>query len=85
MWRIFIPMVAMVWLLMAGILVYQYNREVNYRTESINSQLHIINRYIIDCYEREADLEGMLGFLDEYFENTMFNDVCVSIYNGLQR
>lgn len=82
MWRIFIPMVAMVWLLMAGILVYQYNREVNYRTESINSQLHIINRYIIDCYEREADLEGMLGFLDEYFENTMFNDVRVSIYNA---
>lgn len=48
MWRIFIPTVAMVWLLMAGILVYQYKREVNYHTENINSQLRIINRYIVD-------------------------------------
>lgn len=82
MWRIFIPTVAMVWLLMAGILVYQYNREVNYHTENINSQLRIINRYIVDSYEREADLERMMGFLDQYFENTMFNEIRVSIYNA---
>ncbi len=82
MWRIFIPTVAMVWLLMAGILVYQYKREVNYHTENINSQLRIINRYIVDSYEREADLERMMGFLDHYFENTMFNEIRVSIYNA---
>lgn len=82
MWRIFIPTVAMVWLLMGGILVYQYNREVNYHTENINSQLRIINRYIVDNYERDADLERMMVFLDEYFENTMFNEIRVSIYNA---
>lgn len=82
MWRIFIPTVAVVWLLMAGILVYQYNREINYHTENINSQLRIINRYIVDSYEREADLERMMVFLDQYFENTMFNEIRVSIYNA---
>lgn len=67
---------------MGAMLIYQYRREMNYRMDSINSQLMLINRYVIDAYERDADLTPILDFLKKYLEDSMYDDVRVSIYNA---
>lgn len=80
-WRIFIPTVVMVWLMMGAILIYQYNREVNYRTESVSAQLNLINTYLKEAYERKQDLHRILLFVDQYLDNSViYENVRVSLY-----
>lgn len=79
-WRIFIPTVVMVWLMMGAILLYQYNREVNYRTESVGAQLGLINTYVKEAYERKENLRSILSFVSQYLDNSIYENVRVTLY-----
>ena len=80
-WRLFIPLVVLLWLIIGILVLFQYRREVNYRTESVTSQLKAINSRIINAYERDYDLGPFIHFLDLYLGNSTFDDVMVSVYD----
>lgn len=80
-WRLFIPLVVMLWLIIGILVLFQYRREVNYRTESITNQLKSINSRIINAYERDYDLGPFIHFLDLYLGNSTFDDIMVSVYD----
>lgn len=80
-WRLFIPMVTLIWLIIGILVFFQYKRELNYRTESIKSQLSIINNRLITAYERDYDLGPFIHFLAMYLGNDTFDDIMVSVYD----
>ncbi len=80
-WRLFFPIVGMMWFLIIVLAVYQYNREVTYRTETIHKQLALINNRIIDAYEQDISLVPFMNFLGRYFDNSVFDEVSVSVYD----
>ncbi|MBQ9076493.1 MAG: HAMP domain-containing histidine kinase [Muribaculaceae bacterium] len=80
-WRIFFPLVALLWTLIIVLVFFQYKREVAYRSENINRQLAFINNRIINAYERDLDLVPFMHFVAQYFDNTIFNDIIVSVYD----
>ncbi len=71
----------MMWLIIFVLFAYQYKREVNYRAENISKQLSIINSRIIDAYENDIDLTPFMNFVAQYFDNSMFEEVMVSVYD----
>ncbi|MDE7408103.1 MAG: HAMP domain-containing histidine kinase, partial [Muribaculaceae bacterium] len=82
-WRIFIPLTVFMWALIAALMIYQYEREVTYRTEMMSKQLADINKHIITEYERDStNLKTFMRFVGHYYENTIYDDLMVSVFNS---
>lgn len=79
--RLFIPMIGIMWLIIALLIFYQYKREVAYRTEEVKKQLDIVDNRIINAYNKGIDLRPFMNFLSEYFTDTMFDEVSVCVYD----
>lgn len=81
-WRLFIPLVALLWFIIATLVYYQYRREVEYKKEIITSQLTSINKRIITAYERNYNLKQFLEFIGQYYENTVYDDIMISVFDA---
>jgi signal transduction histidine kinase len=80
-WRLFIPQVILLWLIIGILVRFQYRREAEYRAETITTQLGTISQRIVKAYERDADLGAFIHFLDIYIGNSTFDDIMVSVYD----
>lgn len=80
-WRLFIPIVLILWLIIAATMTFQFRRERAARAEVIRSQLSFINNRIINAYEDSIDLEPFLGFISQYYDNDLYDDIRVSVYD----
>ncbi len=80
-WRLFFPLVALLWSLIIVLVFFQYQREVDYRTNNIHRQLGFINNRIINAYENDLDMVPFMNFVAQYFNHTLFKDVVVSVYD----
>lgn len=78
-------MMGVMWLIIGILIFYQYQREVAYRSEEVRKQLDIIDSRIINAYEKGIDLRPFMNFLSEYFTDTMFDDISVSVYDSDQK
>lgn len=79
--RLFIPVVGMMWLIIGGLVMYHYKREVRYRTDSLNNQLSLINSRIIDAYERGDSMSVYMPFIERYLDNSDIEEAIVAIYD----
>lgn len=75
-------MVGMLWLAIAVIFVYQYKHERDYRTDFVHDQLSSINNRVIQAYERDIDLNQYITFLGQWYDNSLFDELMVSVYNS---
>lgn len=73
-------MIAMVLGVMGLLFVYQYRREKRYREEQIQKQLDFINQRIINAYQRGVNMRPFINFLNEYFEDSDYDDISVSVF-----
>ncbi len=80
-WRLFFPVVGMMWLIIAVLMVYQYRHETSYKISSMESSIDFVNNRIISAYETEIDLVPFLQFVGTYFDNTSLDPVAVSVYS----
>ena len=62
-WRLFIPSVLLVWLVIAVLTQYQYSYERDYRTKIIRNELALIDQRILQNYERGYDVGDFVKFL----------------------
>lgn len=80
-WQLFIPLVTVLWLTIFGMAYWQFDKEREYRKEQINSQLELINSFILDAYNRDIDIKSFVKFLANYYrENPLYDQIRVSIY-----
>lgn len=80
-WRLFFPLVALLWFTIAAMVTIQYNREKSYRTDIIKQQLEFINKRVVSAYEHGTNLAPFMKFVSEYFEQLVYHELRVSVYN----
>lgn len=80
-WRLFFPLVILLWSTIAAMVVIQYNREKSYRNDMAKQQLEFVNKRVIFGYERGIDLKPFLKFVNEYFDQSVYDEVRVSVYD----
>ena len=78
----FIPMTGILWAIVAVLVIYQYKREVNYRTEALKSQLDVISKRLIDAYDRNIDMRQFMNFVNTYFDNELLSEASVCVYDS---
>ena len=81
-WRLFFPMVVLLWAIFAILIAYQYKREVDFRRETASKTLDIISYRLIDAYEHNTDMRQFMNFVGNYFDNSMFDEASVCVYNS---
>lgn len=81
-WRLFIPMIVILWGIIATQLMYQYRREATLRKETINKQLSIISHRLIHAYEHNTDMRQFMNFVGKYFDNSLFEEASVCVYDA---
>lgn len=81
-WRIFLPMLFILWTLIGIQAIMRYSNEKEYRTERIAEELELINSRIIDAYENDYDLDPFLKFIENYYKETNLRGVRISIYDS---
>lgn len=80
-WRLFFPLVAMLWSVIIALALFQYEREKEYRTTRLNDELRLINSRIINAYENDLDMEPFMRFLAQHYEHSVLKGIRVSVYD----
>ena len=80
-WRLFLPLTALLWITIATMVAIQYDREKAYRSDIARQQLEFINNRIVFAYERGGNIKPFMEFVKEYFEQSVYDEVRVSVYN----
>ncbi|MDE6395846.1 MAG: hypothetical protein K2K84_01075 [Muribaculaceae bacterium] len=83
-WRLFIPVVATLWITLLSLAAWQYHRERDYRRTFVNGQLDIVTKRVIATLNLHstAALKEYLEYIDKYFiDNELFEGIRISIYD----
>ena len=59
--RLFLIVLLFIWGIISSILVFQYFREKQYKSEYLNAQLQLHNRYLIHAIEDGLDYEKIIN------------------------
>ncbi len=80
-WRLFIPMIVLLWTTIGVLIYFRYTSEKELKTEHLNDDLRLINSRVITAYETNLDVEPFIKFISKYYENSEFNGIRMSVYN----
>ena len=82
-WRVFLPFVSLIWLIVIVLGVWMYFTQRDLRVNNIRSQVDFMSARILDAYEKNIDPSAFFGFVDEYYStNRLFDDIRVSVYHN---
>lgn len=80
-WRLFFPLVALLWMLILSLFYFQVRRERTIRADILHSQLGLINERIISAYENDIDMIRFMHFVAEYYGNEFYDEIRMSVYD----
>lgn len=83
-WRLFVPTIVTMWLVIIGMSVWQTRRDSEFRRNLVQSHLNLVNSHMLDAIENGRTDLGyeFLQFIDRfYYEDKMFTAIRVTIYN----
>lgn len=80
-WKLFIPLLGMLWTLAAVVIVYQYMHEVESRGEIIRKQVDLISKRILDAYTHNTDLRQYMNFVNNHFTKELLDDASLCVYD----
>lgn len=81
-WRLFLPIIAMMWLLLIVMVFYHYTSEMQARRDSLREQVASINSRVLAAYENSMDLPAYLDFISSYTDNSLLDEVMVSVFDN---
>lgn len=79
-WRLFIPMLLMVWTIIGVLVGWQYKRLSDYREANIIDQLSRVSERVLYVNEKNVDIQDYLDFLSQYFAYSMYSEMRVTVY-----
>lgn len=84
-WRLLLPIVSLVWLVVIVLGVYMLQHERTLKVEAIRTQVSLINKRIIHAYDIDINIQDFLNFLKTtYRKADTFGDIRISVYhNGI--
>lgn len=74
-------MLAVMLLIVGSVFTYHVYKEVELRTDMVHDQLNTINGRILDAYEKNVDIHQYLQFLERFYDNSMFDELRLSVYS----
>ncbi len=80
-WRIFLPLVIIIWIIIGIMLGYAVENEKEVRKNSLMSRIQNINATIIDAYEQGTPLRQSVDLINTYYNNTAFYDLRISVFD----
>ncbi len=81
-WRLFVPIVVMMWSVIALLMGYQYYREVQHRRDNVRTFLAIVNGRVLSAYDKGIDMSTYVSIFDDFFQDAHLKTVRVSIYDA---
>ena len=80
-WRLFLPLTALLWIIIACLVVYMVRHEKQLKRDNLELQLKNVNATILNAYEEGRDLQQVVDFIDDYNDNTTLNALRVSVFS----
>ena len=80
-WQLFIPLVATLWIIIAGMTFWQFYNEREYRKAQISEQLSLVASRIVAANERDFDATPFMDFATNYYrENPLYDLLRITVY-----
>lgn len=80
-WRVLLPTLGVMWLGMLSLALYQHASDAKLRQANIRRPLERVTANVVDAYASGKDVAEFVKFVDEYFSNTYFTGLRVSVYD----
>lgn len=81
----FLPLVAIVWLVLILMGIWMYRNEKQLRIENIRNQVSLITSRITAAYNNNDDIDSFFGFVEDYFiRHPLFDGARVTVYYNSQ-
>ena len=68
-WRLFFPLIGLLWAIIAGMMLWQYKHEEDIRFEEVRKQMNYINARILFERDIDSDVFMLFKFLSKYHED----------------
>jgi len=81
-WRLFIPLVLLVWTIIGVLVCIQDHNESEFKAQMMRNELSLIEQRIIFSYEKGYDIAEFVKFLNRYYSGSVFNVMRVTVYDG---
>lgn len=79
--RLLIPVVGMMWFVVAVLVYVNYQREVRYREEMVNNRLRMVQNRVVGYYEDGDNLQERLEFIESYIKESLIDGVRLAVFN----
>lgn len=80
-WRMFLPLVLTLWVVIIGMGFLQFHNEAQLREEKIREQLDLINSRVISYYVQNVNPESFLDFVARYYRaSELYEKIRISVY-----
>lgn len=81
-WRLFWPLVSIVWIIIGVLLVFQHKREVRENQSRLSDELSFITSRVLSAYEKGERLDEFINFLEVYYDSSqIFPNLRLSVYS----
>lgn len=81
-WRLLIPLVVMMWLIIGVTMTYFIEHEKQRQQENLENRLLNINNTVITAYENGADLQSTVKFIRLFTDDTALTPLMLTVYNA---
>ena len=81
-WRLMLPVVVCMFIVVTLIIAFQYKSEMKLREENTTRLLNFISSRILVAYERDTNVRPFLNYIRDYYDNSTFEEVRLSVYDA---
>lgn len=80
-WKLFFPLVGMLWLIIGITIIYFVRHEEQRQKENLENRLLNVNFTIIDAYEHGVDLQKTVDFIRLFTAKTTLDPLHITVYD----
>ncbi len=80
-WRLFLPLVGLLWLIIGITIIYFVNHEKHRQKENLENRLLNVNNTVISAYGNGADLQKTVDFIKLFTDETTLDPLRLTVYD----
>ncbi len=83
-WRLFLPLIGLLWVMIGCMMWWQYHREEDMRQDEVRQMMDFINARILFEREVDNDVYDLFAFLGQYYrEDPIYSKMRISVYDAV--
>ncbi len=80
-WKLFFPLIGLLWLIIGITIIYFVSHEKQRQRENLENRLLNVSNTVIDAYERGDDLNETVDFIRLFIDNTTLAPLRITVYD----